>query len=114
MDYIFLIWRGILDELNTFIAKINKVHPSIKFDFNYSSSSVNFLDTTVKSLPRANFPPLHFKRKQIVKLIFKEMRTPRVFKTQYSICPIPTSKISMHQRLRFQSQLWHFVEKPYR
>ena len=48
IDDIFLIWTGTLDELNKFIAKINQAHPSIKFDFNYSSNSVNFLDTTVK------------------------------------------------------------------
>ena len=60
-----------LDELNKFIAKINQVRPSIKFDVNYSSSSVNFLDTTVKNLPWANFQS-HLKRKQIVKLNFKE------------------------------------------
>ena len=42
IDDIFLIWTGTLNELNVFIAKINKVHPSIKFDFNYSSNSVNF------------------------------------------------------------------------
>ena len=48
IDDIYLTWTETLDELNKFIAKINYVHPSIKFDFNYSSNSVNFLDTTVR------------------------------------------------------------------
>ena len=48
MHDIFLIWTRTLDEFNKFIAEINEVHPSIKFDFNYWSNSVNVLDTTVK------------------------------------------------------------------
>ena len=36
IDDIFPLWTATLDELNKFIAKINKVHPSIKFDYNYS------------------------------------------------------------------------------
>ena len=63
---IFLIWTGTLVKLNKFIAKIKKVYPSIKFDFNYSSNSVNFLDTTVKKI----FHEKTFHSKQIVKLIF--------------------------------------------
>ena len=63
---IFLIWTGTLVKLNKFIAKIKKVYPSIKFDFNYSSNSVNFLDTTVKKI----FHEKTFHRKQTVKLIF--------------------------------------------
>ena len=27
---------------------INKVHPTVKFDINYSQSEINFLDTQVK------------------------------------------------------------------
>ena len=45
---IFLMWKGTLDKLNKFTAKINQFHPSIKFHFNYSSNSVNFLDTAVQ------------------------------------------------------------------
>ena len=48
IDDIFLIWTDTLHELNKFRAKIKQVHQSIKFDFNYSSNSVNCLDTTVK------------------------------------------------------------------
>ena len=32
----------------------------------------------------------------------QKIRTPGVFKTQYSICPIPMSKTNMHQRSRFK------------
>ena len=61
-----------LDELNKFIAKINKDHSSTKFGFNYSSNSVNFLDITLKKLPPVNFPPRYLITKQIVKLVFTE------------------------------------------
>ena len=69
---IFLIWTGALDELNKFIAKINKDHSSTKFGFNYSSNSVNFLDITLKKVPPVNFPPRYLITKQIVKLVFTE------------------------------------------
>lgn len=51
IDDIFLIWKGTKQELDQFIAEINTVHNTIKFDVNYSSSSVNFLDTTVTINP---------------------------------------------------------------
>ena len=87
----------------------NKVHPSIKFHFNYSSSSnVNFLDTTVKKSKIFDEKTLHhviYKGKRLLSLSSQKMRTPGVFKTQYSISLSPTCKMNMHQRLRFQSQL---------
>ena len=54
---------GTLGKLNNFIAKINKVHSSIKFDFNYSSNSVNFLDTAVNKSSAGKLPPTLFKKK---------------------------------------------------
>ena len=36
-----------LNERLEFIKQLNTCHPTIKFDFNYSKRSVNFLDTTV-------------------------------------------------------------------
>ena len=62
MDDIFLIWTGTLKELNKFIAKINQVHPSIKFDFNYSSKSVNFLDKTFKKSSTGEVSTTLFKK----------------------------------------------------
>ena len=51
IDDIFLIWKGTKEELVNFITEINTVHESIKFDVNYSTSNVNFLDTTVTINP---------------------------------------------------------------
>ena len=51
IDDIFLIWKGSKQELESFIAEINSVHKSIKFDVNFSKTTVNFLDTTVTINP---------------------------------------------------------------
>ena len=47
IDDIFLLWNGTLDELTTFLEEINRLHPTIKFDAKYSTSSIEFLDTKV-------------------------------------------------------------------
>ena len=47
IDDIFLIWKGDSDYLNAIIEYLNSVVPSIKFTHEISSTSVNFLDTTV-------------------------------------------------------------------
>ena len=47
IDDIFLIWTGTRDPLMKFKQQINEVHPSIKFDFNFSNKEINFLDTVV-------------------------------------------------------------------
>ena len=44
---IFLIWTGTTDQLMKFKQQINEVHPSIKFDFNFSNKEINFLGTVV-------------------------------------------------------------------
>ena len=45
---IFFIWNGTEEELKSFINRVNRVHPTIKFETNYSYTEINFLDTTVK------------------------------------------------------------------
>ena len=47
IDDIFLIWTGTTDQLMKFKQQINEVHPSIKFDYNFSNKEINFLDTVV-------------------------------------------------------------------
>ena len=47
IDNIFLIWTGTTDQLMTFKQQINEVHPSIKFDFDFSNKEINFLDTVL-------------------------------------------------------------------
>ena len=44
IDDIFLIWEHVEESLKLFLEKLNKIHPTIKFTSDWSSSSVNFLD----------------------------------------------------------------------
>ena len=44
---IFFIWNGTVIQLQEFIKKLNNRHPKIKFDFKFSKTSTEFLDTTV-------------------------------------------------------------------
>ena len=71
LDDIFLVWKGSVQDLQTFLEEINKIHPSIKFTaeftchykcnivgphdcFCHQSQSIPFLDTCV-SIKDGNF-----------------------------------------------------------
>ena len=47
IDDIFFLWKGTERELQEFLAGVNDLHPTIKFDYNISKSSINFLDTKI-------------------------------------------------------------------
>ena len=47
IDDIFAIWTHGLNKLQTFLSHINRSHPTIKFEYTFSTQSVNFLDTTI-------------------------------------------------------------------
>ena len=47
IDDIFFIWTDSLNKLKEFMNEANSLHPTIKFTFDYSQSTANFLDTTV-------------------------------------------------------------------
>ena len=47
IDDIFFLWTGTEQNLLEFFKEINSIHPTIKFDFNYSKKSINVLDTTI-------------------------------------------------------------------
>ena len=44
IDDIFLLWNGSEKQLLDFIIRLNSRHPTIKFDFKYSKSSIEFLN----------------------------------------------------------------------
>ena len=44
---IFFIWNGTIIHFQEFIKKLNNHHPTIKFDFKSSKTSIEVLDTTV-------------------------------------------------------------------
>ena len=45
IDDIFFLWNGTESELIQFIDNLNQKHPTIKFEFTYSRTSITFLDT---------------------------------------------------------------------
>ena len=47
IDYIFLLWNGREKQLFDLIARLNSRQPAIKFDLEYSKSSLEFLDTKI-------------------------------------------------------------------
>ena len=51
IDDIIFIWEDTLENLNTFMDRMNNQHPSIKYTFNISETSVNFLDLVIFKNP---------------------------------------------------------------
>ena len=47
IDDIFFIFLGSLSELNALMNAMNNLHPTIKFNFKFSQTKVEFLDTTI-------------------------------------------------------------------
>ena len=47
VDDILIIWTGTLEQLLEFKQRINKVHPSIKFNLKFWNKKINILDTVV-------------------------------------------------------------------
>ena len=47
IDDLFMIWTGSEQELLDFMNDLNKKRPSIKFEFKYSQTKIEFLDVLV-------------------------------------------------------------------
>ena len=47
IDDLFLIWTGTKDQFKGFISNLNNQHPSIKFTYKISNTSIDFLVTVV-------------------------------------------------------------------
>ena len=47
IDNLFMIWTCSEQELLDFMSDLNKKHPSIKFEFKYSQTKIEFLDVLV-------------------------------------------------------------------
>ena len=55
IDDIFFTWTVSGNELQQFMIKINEVHPSIRYDFNYWKTQIHFLDIPIKKHLQENF-----------------------------------------------------------
>ena len=88
IDDIFFIWKGAQEELKNFFNKINKKHPSIKFDQKYSKSKIEFLDVLVykdeqQRLQTTNSIIYEEHRQTILSSC--KMRPPSVTQKKYSV-----------------------------
>ena len=55
LDDIFVVWDHSIESLHSFIDALNSFHPSIKFTYNISTKTVNFLDVTVSKSVNLEF-----------------------------------------------------------
>ena len=47
IDDLFLIWTGTKEQFKDFVTNLNSQHPTIKYSYQISDKSIDFLDTTV-------------------------------------------------------------------
>ena len=47
IDDLFMIWTGTEEELLEFINELNQKHKTIRLDFKYSKTKIEFLDVLV-------------------------------------------------------------------
>ena len=64
IDDILLFWTGTVDEFNEFLAKINTLHPTIKFtaSFDFETKSTTFLDTVISVIDGVIYTDLYRKK----------------------------------------------------
>ncbi len=89
IDDIFFIWTSTIDELKRFESFLNNIIPGIKIELNYSTSAVQFLDTTVYVSEQHNLETkVFFKATDTHQLLHKNSFHPRhtcngVLKSQF-------------------------------
>ena len=47
IDDLFFIWKGTEQELREFFDEMNTIHPTIKFDYEFSKKEIHFLDLMI-------------------------------------------------------------------
>lgn len=52
IDDIFIVWKGSTESLRPFLESLNKMHPNLRFTFELSSTSVEFMDLRIHKGPR--------------------------------------------------------------
>ena len=67
---IFLIWTGTKEELDKLMNHLNKIHPSIKFDYENSNKEINFLDTFVYKRGKKFYKLDYIEKNRIARTIY--------------------------------------------
>ena len=82
IDHIFFLWEHDENKLKSFIDKIDKVHPTIKFTNEWSKTFINFLDVTVSFIKEVIETDLYVKPLSLQTVMF----------TIYLMPPFPLQK----------------------
>ena len=82
LDDIILIWSAPLEEFNTFKEHLNQVHPSIKFTFEASPTTLPYLDVNVHIEEGRAFVTPHFKKTNTFSYIRGDSYHPNQFMEQ--------------------------------
>ena len=78
IDDIFFIWTRAEQELIRLMNELNLLHPTIKFDVQYSKENINFLDTTI-TITKENTLKTTIYSKQTDQKAYQLFRKPKVF-----------------------------------
>ena len=82
---IFFLWELGKNALKSFIDKINKVHPTIKFTAEWSNTSINFLDVTVSLIEGVIETDLYVKLQTVISIYSVAHVTLSIVKWVYHI-----------------------------
>ena len=107
IDDIFLIWKGTEAELTEFLKMINSLHPTIKFDANYSFREINFLDTVVYKDKDCNLQTKVYYYYYYYLIIYKAPKSTNA-NVQRRILYIHYSPISLLEKVRLQFPFENF------
>ena len=107
IDDLFLIWTGTKKQFKDFVMNLNSQHPSIKFSFQISDKSIDFLDTTV-----------YIKNRRLHTIIFTKPTDKQNYLHYKSEHPLPLkNNIPFGQILRIKricSEALEFLKKLYK
>ena len=94
IDDIFFMWTHGKEQLNLFLKDLNEFHPNLKFTYETSQNSVDFLDLNVSLKDDAIFTDLHIKPTDGHQFLHYKSSHPRVIKNS-----IPFSQALRIRRL---------------
>ena len=103
VDDFFFIKKGAVEDLISFIEELNKNHPSIKFNFKYSKTEIEFSDTKIYKDTSGklcltiyrNSRPINSNYRRPTKLLTFQISPSTIFEGKYYILP----SISYFERL---------------
>ena len=90
----------VLFELQQFISKINEIYNSIKFDFNYSKTQIQFLDKPITKASNGKLLTTLYK-KVIDWKFYLHLKSEHPYSMKHSLFTSTEIKNNMYYRERF-------------